>query len=237
MNTLETTTTVGQLVAERPSRSRVFERHGIDFCCGGGQTLAEACSKRGLDPNQILSELEDADASTAETEIADWSSAPLADLIDHILGTHHAYLRNELPRLSAMVLKVAEVHGERHPELARVQSIFATLRQELVSHMMKEEQILFPGIKMLEGTADDIAVPFCGVQGPVRVMILEHENAGDALGQLRALTGDYTAPDDGCNTYRAMLDGLRELEADLHMHIHKENNILFPRALELESAE
>lgn len=238
MNALDTQVTIGQLVVERPARARIFERHGIDFCCGGKRSLAEACAKRSLDPETLLSELAESDAAAgaAFDPAIDWSKEPLSELVDHIVEIHHAYLREEMPRLSQFLSKLVEVHGQRHPELAVARSTFAGLRAELESHMMKEECILFPSIKMLESSGGTAQLHCGSVENPIRVMIMEHESAGDALEKLRSLTNGYTPPADGCNTYRVTLDGLRELEADLHMHIHKENNILFPRAIELEAS-
>lgn len=237
MNALDTQTTVGALVTERPARARVFESHGIDFCCGGKVKLSEACARKKIDVDQVVRELAEADAAALEEPSAvDWSAASLADLIDHIIQTHHEYLRKEMPRLTEYIAKVVEVHGDRHPDLKKVKSIFSGMRQELEAHMMKEEQILFPCIRMLEESAGVAQLPFGTVENPIRMMILEHENAGDALERLRSLTNGYTPPEDACNTYRATLDGLKALEADLHIHIHKENNILFPRAIELEAA-
>lgn len=237
MNELDTQTTVGELVTERPARARVFENHGIDFCCGGKLTLSEACARKKVDVDGVVRELAEVDAAAGEEPAAvDWSAAPLADLIDHIVQTHHEFLRKEMPRLTDFLAKVVEVHGERHPDLKKVKAIFSGMRQELESHMMKEEQILFPCIRMLEESGGASRLPFGTVENPIRMMILEHENAGDALERLRALTNGYTPPEDACNTYRVTLDGLKALEADLHIHIHKENNILFPRAIELEAA-
>jgi regulator of cell morphogenesis and NO signaling len=238
MNALDTQTTIGQLVVERPARARIFERHGIDFCCGGKRPLAEACAKKSIDPETILREIAESDAAAAGALDApiDWATEPLSDLVDHIVEIHHAYLREEMPRLSQFLDKLVEVHGGRHPELAVARDTFAALRQELESHMMKEECILFPSVKLLESSGGTAPLHCGSVENPIRVMILEHENAGDALETLRAVTNGYTPPADGCNTYRVTLDGLRELEADLHMHIHKENNILFPRAIELEAS-
>lgn len=236
MKPIDLTTTVGQLVAERPGRARVFEQFGIDYCCGGKVPLQEACATGGIEAQAVLRALHQADANPAPTDSADWAHAPLAELITNILETHHAYLRRELPRLTQIAGKVLEVHGTRHPELSEVQAVYDDLRAELQMHMMKEEQVLFPMIQAME--ADGVvAAAHCGsVQNPIRVMEHEHDSAGAALLRLRTLTGGYIPPADACNTYRAFLSGLAELEQDLHQHIHKENNILFPRAVELEAA-
>lgn len=156
----------------------------------------------------------------------------LTELCDHIEQTHHAYLKQELPRLTEMVAKVVDAHGESHPELVTVKEVFATLKAELEPHMFKEEQVLFPAFRQLEQSADDPSFPFGTVANPIRMMEQEHDDAGYALSRLHALTRDYQVPQEACNTYRAMLAGLRQLERDMHRHVHKENSILFPRAIE-----
>jgi regulator of cell morphogenesis and NO signaling len=158
----------------------------------------------------------------------------MTELADHIEQTHHAYLREELPRLTGLVGKIREVHGERHPKLVEVQRVFLGLRDELMMHMMKEEQVLFPMIRQMEASDNEPSFDCGSVDNPIRVMEHEHDNAGNALARLNELTGGYLPPADACNTYRATLSGLQELELDLHLHIHKENNILFPRASERE---
>ena len=228
--------TAGEWVTERPSRSRVFERFGIDYCCGGKRPLDAACSEAGHDLNDVLAALHESDACSAGEQDVDWSQAKMADLVDHIVSTHHAYLRGELGRLAEMGAKVAAGHGDRHPELVTCQDVFTPLRAELSSHMDKEEQILFPMIKALEG-AESVAEFHCGsIENPIAAMEDEHDSAGRALSKLRTLTHDYELPDEACNTYRVWLDGLRELEADMHRHIHKENSILFPKAIHHQAA-
>jgi regulator of cell morphogenesis and NO signaling len=236
MNRAPLETTVGQWVAEHPQLSRLFESLRIDYCCGGGISLKDACRGRNLDPQHVLTQIEAAIATRSAEDAADWSHAPLALLCDHIERTHHAYLKTELPRLTEMVAKVAAVHGEGHPELNQVKQAFAELRAELEPHMFKEERILFPAIRTLEHSESPPAFPFGAVANPIRMMELEHDHAGDALERIRTLTANYRFPEGVCNTYRAMLDGLRQLEQDMHLHVHKENNILFPRAMELESS-
>lgn len=236
MTGIEPNKTVGQLVAERPSRARVFERFGVDYCCGGKTALGDACAERRLDTQKIVAALREADSKAAATDEPDWTRAALSELIAHILEKHHAYLRGELPRLAQMVAKVYDVHGARHPELAEVRQTYNGLHAELELHMMKEEQILFPLIKTMEAS-QSLETGHCGsVNNPISMMEHEHDSAGAALARMRSLTGDFTPPEDACNTYRVLMDGLAELEADLHQHIHKENNILFPRASELEAA-
>jgi regulator of cell morphogenesis and NO signaling len=235
MPELDFNTQVGQWVAQRPSTSRVFEAFGIDYCCGGRVSLKQACSERKIDPNDVLAQLEKL-ATSGDNSRDSWLSAPLAALCDHIEQTHHAYLKAELPRLTAMIDKVVRAHSAKHPEMAQVQRAFGDLRAELEPHMFKEEQILFPAIRRLEQSAAPATFPFGTIENPIRMMEHEHDNAGECLLRIRELTADFRVPDDVCNTYRALLDGLKTLEEDLHIHIHKENSILFPRAAQLEKA-
>lgn len=223
--------TVGELVAERPGRSRVFEAHKIDFCCGGKRMLEEACAKSGTPLEEILAGLAAQDAKAAE-DADDVGGLPLPKLIDHIVATHHAYLREELPRLEGMAGKVAKVHGDMEPRLHEVRDVFNGLAAELAAHLGKEEAILFPMVKRL-AAGELPAGQAAFLDGPVGVMEAEHNSAGMALERLRILTDGHTPPEWACNTYRAFFSGLDDLERDLHRHIHKENNILFPRALAL----
>ena len=233
--------TVGEIAAENPSSVRVFERYGIDYCCGGKVSLAEACRSRGIEPVAVQVELEQAAAANPADQ-RDWKAAPLAALIDHIVSTHHAYLKSELPRLQFLLDKVQAAHGARHGDsLAPLGGAFEGLRAELEAHLGKEEMVLFPMIKAMQAAQQagrPAPAAHCGsVNNPIRVMVHEHDNAGHALESMRASTGNYTLPADACNTYRALFTGLQEMEADLHRHIHLENNILFPRAAELESSK
>jgi regulator of cell morphogenesis and NO signaling len=228
------TDTVGSIVTKRPALSRVFELHGIDYCCGGKIPLADACAKKGLDPQQVLA-LREAAAAATPVGTVDPASMTLTALADHIEATHHAYVRAELPRLEAMTKKVATVHGEHDARLAQVHEVFLGLQWEMTSHMMKEERILFPMIRQLEAS-DSVPAFHCGsLANPINVMEAEHDQVGGALAKMRELTDGFTPPDWACNTYRAMLDGLAHLERDTHQHVHKENNILFPRAIAMEA--
>jgi len=215
--------TVGELVAERPGRSRIFQSHRIDFCCQGGRTLREACDKRGVALALILEELE-AEAEVSPAEVANPAALPAPELITYIVENHHGFLRNELPRLQAMADRVAHVHGGHTASLVEVRNVFTGLRAELESHIMKEEQILFPAIA---GITSGTQAP-TPLDGPISCMLREHEDAGGALEHLSALTSGYTPPADACNTYRALFAGLADLEEDLHRHIHLENAVLFP---------
>jgi regulator of cell morphogenesis and NO signaling len=227
--------TVGELVVERPSRARVFEKLGIDYCCGGKKPLGSAIRERGLDAGEVLAELEKEQRAAAEPAERNWATASMTDLCDHIESTHHAYLKQELPRLEFLTAKIASRHGEHRPALLEVHSVFRLLKEELESHMMKEERILFPLCRRLD-TADVLPPSHCGSVGnPIAVMVREHEDAGDALSRIRELTEGYSLPADACNTYRATFDSLRQLERDMHQHVHKENNILFPKAVRAEA--
>jgi len=230
--TIDATTRLGDLVTAHPELARELERRGLDYCCGGGQTLAEACEAIGLDAAETAGELAGA-ASAAP--LADWASMTAAELVDHIESTHHRYLWDEMPRLSALVDKILTVHGDRHPELREIAECYAEIRADLEPHLTKEERVLFPMIREL---ADATTPPsfHCGtLQNPISVMLAEHDTVGDLLARLRRLTGGYEPPADGCASYRACFEGLAALEADTHLHVHKENNLLFPQVLEMES--
>ncbi len=235
MSQIQPDQTVGQLVAEQPNRARIFESLGIDYCCGGKRPLAAACAEKGLDTGTVIQALRDAESGT-EVQ-TDWTTTPLGELADHIVATHHAYLREELPRLAFLTDKVANAHGERHPEMKTIRDLFAAFKAELEMHVVKEEAVLFPMCRQMEVNR---AVPrfHCGgtIQNPIQRMEQEHQDAGDALEQMRALTHDFTPPADACNTFRVLMDSLARLEADMHQHVHKENNILFPRAIALEAS-
>lgn len=231
MTALTTETTVSEFVGDRPARARLFQRLGIDFCCGGKLTLAEACRKKGLDPAATLEALVTVDRGAAADDPVEHMN--LTALCDHIEETHHAGLRRELPRLIAMLRKVTGVHGQQHPWLAEMTDVFERFANDLVTHMWKEERVLFPLIRGLEA-GDPEAIRAARMLGtPISVMEHEHDDAGAALVRLRALSHEFTPPPAACNTFIAMLDGLRELEEDMHWHVHKENNLLFPRALAL----
>lgn len=226
--TVTATRTLGELVAEVPGRAAVLDRLGLDYCCRGQRTLADACTEAGLAADVVVAEL-----GTATSQTVDHPTEPAA-LADHIEATHHSYLHAELPTLDALATKVAGVHGERHPELADVHRLVVALRADLEPHLIKEERVLFPAIRALaEGVR---GFPFGTVQNPIRMMSMEHDRAGDLLASLREVTGGYRVPDDGCASYRSLYERLAELEADTHQHIHLENNVLFPAAVALEDA-
>ena len=224
-------TTIGQLVAARPLLARLFDRLGIDYCCGGKQTLAAACARRGLDPATTIALLESATAALAAGPAeVDAAAMGLAELADHIEATHHAYLKDELPRLVEMADRVAAKHGWRDSRLPEMAAVVNTLAAEMLSHMQKEETVLFPLVRQIAaGTPGTFHSG--GIENPIRQMEAEHEGAGQLTARLRELTGGFKPDAEACNTHRALLAGLAAFEADLHRHVHKENNILFPRAL------
>jgi regulator of cell morphogenesis and NO signaling len=224
--------TLASIVNQAPGSARVLESFGLGYCCGGRRSLLDACDERGVAVADVTAALDQVGLEPSP----DWVSMDAASLVDHLERTHHRYLHAELPRLIALAEKVAAAHGGRHPELLDVLADVLDLRDDLEPHLFKEEQVLFPMIREL--CAADAAVSFhCGTLGnPISVMLIEHDRAGSLLEQLREHTGDYAVPADGCASYRALYQGLAELEADTHLHVHKENNLLFPAVLELESA-
>lgn len=233
-------TTVRDIAREQPSSVRVFEKAGVDYCCGGARSLHSVCESQNLDYSELLARLEAASAE-AQCESSgehDWNSASLAELTKHIVDRHHEYVREETPRLEALIQKVCLRHGDTRLELASVKSLFEDLSAELSSHMLKEEQVLFPYIERMESAvqAGKKAPPafFGTVKNPVRAMMNEHDAAGELMKKIRLLTGNYTPPENACPTFRSTLSGLEEFERDLHQHVHLENNILFPRAVKME---
>jgi regulator of cell morphogenesis and NO signaling len=233
------TKTVGELAADNPAATRVFEKLGIDYCCGGSNTLEQACRAARLPLEQVTDSMEMAlETGRATASDRDWRIEPLADLIAHIRNTHHQYTRAELARLGPLFDKVCSVHGENHPELARMRATFGGLAQELATHLMKEEMVLFPYIVRMEEAvlekSTPLPAPFGSVRNPVAMMLDEHDGAGQALREMRAAGNGYVAPPDACASYRTLYQALAEFETDLHQHIHLENNILFPRAIEME---
>lgn len=238
---IDTNKTVREIAIEVPSATRVFEKLGIDYCCGGGKPISEACVQAKLPVDQVLRDLEVAESSriARQENARDWNGEPLADLIGEIIRKHHAYVQAEIPRLSTLAEKVSSKHGERHPETVKVNELFSNLANELSMHLMKEEQILFPYIIRMEEAvvAKETVIPsscFGTVQNPIQMMVSEHDGAGETLRALREATGNYKVPEDACTSYRTLYTGLLEFEADLHQHIHLENNILFPRAISME---
>jgi regulator of cell morphogenesis and NO signaling len=231
--------TVRELALEDPSVTRVFEKLGIDYCCSGNISLEQACRTASLDIDQVVESLEKAHASPV-LRAQDWQIETLGALIAHIQSTHHKYTREEITRLGPLFEKVCTVHGKNHPELLWIHQLFQDLAQELTAHMMKEEMILFPYIARMEAAVmrnEPIPrPPFGSVQNPVSMMEHEHDSAGNALRAMREASNGYSAPADACVSFQALYRALAEFEGDLHQHIHLENNILFPRAIAIESA-
>jgi regulator of cell morphogenesis and NO signaling len=234
---IDATATVGELAGTIPHARRVLEKYGIDYCCGGGKSLADACTVSGADLSTVIRAISKNEAkNNADRNYYDLSQR---DLTEHIINTHHEFTRTEIRRLSALSDKVVSVHGSRHPELLQLRKTFGDLAEDLMPHMMKEENVLFPYIVTVEAqSASGVALtrpPFMTVQNPVRMMQFEHDLAGELLRELRRITSNYTAPADSCVSYKTLYEALRQFEEDLHLHIHLENNVLFPRAIEMES--
>ena len=221
---LERDMTMAEVVSLRPELAGPMTSLGLDFCCGGGRSLSDGCSAAGLGVDEVLAGFE---AVSAQTE-PDWANMTPTELVDHLESTHHKYLGEALPYLDGLVKKVAGVHGERHPELFPIADIFYRLRADLEPHLMKEERVLFPMIREMYASTE-VPMFHCGtLQNPIRMMCAEHDTVGELLGQLSVLTSSYTPPDDACGSYMALYAGLAELEANTHLHVHKENNLLFP---------
>jgi regulator of cell morphogenesis and NO signaling len=225
-----TKSTVGEWVVERPNLARVFEKLGIDYCCGGKKPLDQACRAKGLDPATVIALLNAGDGGPTANTI-DVSSMSLTELADHIQGTHHDYLKSELPRLQPLIEKIAARHSDKNPKIVQLPYVYSGFRSEMEAHMAKEEQVLFPLIRTIDSAGGTGACACGSVANPIRVMEIEHQHAGDALLLMSQMTDGFTTPDQACNTYRAVMHSLAELESDLHRHVHKENNVLFPRAI------
>jgi regulator of cell morphogenesis and NO signaling len=235
MNEPLATETVGGIVAADFRAAAVFEEFGIDFCCGGRRLFAEACRTAGADPTAVARAL-DALLASIETpdDVTQW---PLERLIDCIVSTHHVYVRSAVPTIARNLTKLEAVHVARHRELARVRAYFDQIAADLEQHMMKEEQVLFPYVRELSARQEACGLtlsPFGTVENPINMMEREHREAADGLRVIRELTKGYTAPSDGCTTYAVCMAELQRFERDLHRHVHLENNVLFPRAIERE---
>jgi regulator of cell morphogenesis and NO signaling len=233
---LDGTTTIGSIVADDFRAAAVFERHGIDFCCGGQRPVIEACRQVGVDPEALTRELEAALAQTG-ADVPRFNTWDLDALTGYIVANHHGYVRQAVDNLRAHTRKVADVHGDNHPEVRLIADRFEALATELTGHMYIEEEVLFPYINRLAQARRGGAVPsppFGTLQNPVRMMELWHQSAGEEMGSIRKLSGGYAPPADACTTYTVAYQELQAFEADLHRHVHLENNILFPKAVSLE---
>jgi regulator of cell morphogenesis and NO signaling len=232
-------TTVGEIVTADFRTAAVFHEFGIDFCCGGRRTIADACRERDVDPDEVLDAVSrTCSAPGTAPRFSDWS---LDTLIGYIVGNHHAFVRQTLPSMTAHAEKIAAVHGSRHPELHEVAQLVEEVAAEMTAHMAKEERVLFPFIVETEVAAQTgrplPRASFGPIDNPIRMMEAEHDSAGAAMARIRELTSGYTVPDDGCTTYRVCFQALEAFEQDLHVHVHLENNILFPKAKALASTE
>jgi regulator of cell morphogenesis and NO signaling len=241
MTMLSLNKTVRDVALEMPQATRVFEKLKIDYCCGGDKPLAEACATAGVEVADLERMLGEAGKTQAQGNGSlDFQRSTLSQLIDHILGKHHVYTKEEMARLGALIEKVLAAHGENHPELKGISGFFQQLCADLKPHMFKEEQVLFPYIIEMERCASQSRpapfAPFGAVNNPIRMMMMEHDTAGDLLRELRALSSNYTVPPDGCISYQTLYQALEAFEQDLHQHIHLENNVLFPRAIGLEAS-
>lgn len=229
--------TVGEIAAAYPAAMRFFESRKIDYCCGGNRTLESICSKRALDLKELVASLETL-ANHSPNRSASWINAPLDKLIQHIVTQHHNFCRQESDRLLSLLDKVVAQHGADHPEMEEARRLFTMLSRELSTHMNKEEQILFPFIELLDRARDStrpMPAAFLGsLDNPIQFMTEDHDDAGVLSKQIRTITRNYAVPHSACNSYRALLQGLAEFERDLHVHVHLENNVLFPRARDLE---
>ena len=228
-----TDVTIRDFVIRDFRAAAVFHRYGIDFCCGGGKTLGEVCQTKKLEESAVLREISQACAveTSRPPQFSEWEADALTR---HIVLQHHGYVRSAMPTIAAHTRKLAKVHGPANPELVEIADIFDDVCEEMTSHMMKEEQILFPYIDQLAATRraglQPFPAPFGDIGNPIRMMETEHESAGDALARIRSLTSGYTAPEHGCMTWRVTMQELEAFELDLHTHVHLENNILFPKA-------
>jgi len=231
------TKTLAELVTDNIRSAIVFEEFGLDFCCKGRRSLKDACDEKNIDPSKVAEELTKLQTNGSGSEKpAEWK---LDFLVDYIINNHHQYVRRMIPVISLHSDKVASVHGSNHPETKDIADIFLTVREELEGHMMKEERILFPYIKQMAEAQNSggnlYPPPFGSVQNPIRMMEIEHVSAGEGFEKIRGLSNNYSLPADSCETYRALYSELKEFEEDLHKHIHLENNILFPKSIELEA--
>jgi regulator of cell morphogenesis and NO signaling len=234
-----TTKTIREIALEMPLTTRIFEEFKIDFCCGGRKPFVEACHNAGVEPKLVLAKIEralEAYGNSSEFEYVEKKTA--SELIDYILETHHVFTKKEIVRLTALMEKVSFKHGETHPELIELRDAFRLLCDDLIVHIRKEEMILFPFIKALENAlSNDLSVPappFGTVKNPIQMMFEEHDTAGELLRKMRNTTKNYWLPEGACPSYSGLYFGLQDLERDLHQHIHLENNVLFPQAIELE---
>lgn len=227
---------IGEMVAEDFRTAAVFKKYGIDFCCKGGRTIADACEKKNIDKEKIIQELENLPTTNASG--IDFNSFPIDLLADYVEKTHHRYVEEKTPIIQQFLDKLCKVHGDRHPELFEINAIFNESARDLAAHLKKEELVLFPFIKQMvkaKISGEDVLQPHFGtVENPVNMMMHEHTTEGERFEKIAQLTQNYAPPADACNTYRVTFAMLQDFENDLHKHIHLENNILFPKSIKLE---
>lgn len=237
MSSINGDSTLGECVNQHPEAARIFEAAQLDYCCGGGATLRDACREKGIELEVIERQLNDLSSVEDGAESStDWASLSPTELVDHLEDTHHRYLRSEFDRIEALAHKVATVHRDRHPELDHIAELYGELRADLEPHLAKEEQILFPMIRELSSAHESPQLHCGSIGNPISRMMIEHEAAGALLSELRSVTSHYQPPADGCASYTALFAALSELERDTHLHIHKENNLLFPAVVALEQS-
>ncbi|SMO86592.1 iron-sulfur cluster repair di-iron protein [Fodinibius sediminis] len=230
--------TIGQIVADNYQAAEVFNAFDMDFCCGGDRTVDEACQEVNINPNEVWQALKELETDGARQEnYTEWS---LDFLIDYIINNHHKFSREKLPEIGQYAKKVASVHGDRYPELQKIYYEFTKLHGDIINHLQKEEELLFPYVKRLveaEKKGKQPKTPDFGkAANPISMMEHEHDQSGAAMEKIRELSDDFTPPDDACTTYRLLFENLEAFEKDLHKHVHLENNILFPKAIELEQS-
>ena len=232
-------TKVRDIALEFPQATRVLEKMKIDYCCGGDRPLSDACATAGVEMENVVKLIEQAGKTFAADDAFDLKHASLSKLIGYILDKHHVYTKEEMARLEPLAEKVLAAHGANHSELGAIRDLLSELFSDLRQHMFKEEQVLFPFVLQLEKTQTENRpapfAPFGTVNNPIRMMLTEHDTAGELLRTLRTLTADYQAPADGCVSYKTFYQALEAFEQDLHQHIHLENNLLFPKVIELET--
>ncbi len=234
MESARETMSVGQLAAENPSLMALFDKLGVDYCCGGDRSLVDACADSGLTVDEVLTAIQEVVASPSTIANDDWTNLDMLGLVDHIEQTHHRYLTEEMPRLAELAYKVVNVHGGNHPELAAIRGVLSSFIADMDPHLMKEERVLFPIVREIAVATEPTSFHCGSVANPIGMMRYEHEQVGEMLAEMRRLSNGYTPPDDACASFEALYEGLAALEADTHQHIHKENNVLFPSAVDRE---
>lgn len=230
----DTTITLGKLAAQHPASIPILERLGLDYCCGGRQTLAAACEAHSLDAEVIFAEIQSRENEPATPVAQSWETATMTELADHIEQTHHKFVRDALARLNVVIPRVVAAHGAKDPRLADLAQVVRTFEEEMRDHMVREERVLFPWLRRLERKSEIQSTPPWSVRRPISCMVHDHDDAGAALARMRSLTDNFIPPPNACTTYRSMLRTLEELEQDTHIHVHKENEILFPAGIRAE---